>query len=169
MTIAQLADVALGILALAWIIYRQMTWRAISMGRMWKMPLILGAIGVFQLSQMKDLHRLSTLDIGALVVELLVSLGVGALMGAVAVIRPSSRADGQEPDQPAFQSRTGWVGLALWIVMIAVRVGIDVAASSMGSVLATATGVILVMIAANRLARAFVLVTRVQSLAPTTA
>jgi hypothetical protein len=52
--------------------------------------------------------------------------------------------------------------LALWIVMILVRIGIDVVATDLGSVLATTTGVILVMIAANRVARVGVLFARLQ-------
>jgi hypothetical protein len=75
-------------------------------------------------------------------------------------------ADGTET---VLESRTGWLGLALWIVMILVRIGIDAIASDMGSVLASATGVILVMVAANRLARTFVFAARVQKSTAVTA
>jgi hypothetical protein len=105
-------------------------------------------------------------DIAVLTIELVVSLGVGAAMGVLARFRAATPAEVSNPAAPAeFESRTGWFGLALWLVFIAVRVGIDFWAVSAGSVIATATGVIFVMIAANRAARTAVFTLRLSRMA----
>ena len=52
-----------------------------------------------------------------------------------------------------YDSRTGVLGMVLWVLVIAVRVGVDALASTAGSHLATATGVIFLVFAANRAAR----------------
>ena len=51
------------------------------------------------------------------------------------------------------ESRTGWWGLALWVLVIVIRVGIDVLAAQAGSHLAASTGIIVLLVAANRAAR----------------
>jgi hypothetical protein len=52
--------------------------------------------------------------------------------------------------------------MILWFVLIAVRVGMDVLASNMGDKLATSTGIILILLAANRIARVGVLAYRLE-------
>ena len=194
MTIQTLANVVIGLALVAWMLYRQFTWRIVSISRMWRMPMIMGIVGVVMLAQTKDMHTVSALDITVLIVELVISLAIGAVMGRIAVFRPRNIRPGEPGDplasrrgrygergdrvervlnadgtETVLESRTGWVGLVLWIVMILVRIGMDVAATDMGSVLASATGVILIMLAANRLARVFVFVTRVQKSSAVTA
>lgn len=194
-TIQTLGNILIGVVLVGWILYRQLTWRIVSISRMWKLPLILGAVGIFMLAQAKNVHRITALDLTVLVIELVISLAIGAVMGQMAVFRPrdirpgepgdplagrrdglvGGRAGGRDRDrdrvervlnadgtETVLETRTGWWGLVLWIVMILVRIGIDVVASDLGSVLASATGVILVMVAANRLARVFVFAARVQ-------
>ncbi|HWU60103.1 MAG TPA: hypothetical protein VN045_15380 [Microbacteriaceae bacterium] len=200
MTIQTIANILIGFILVAWIVWRQLQWRIVSISRMWRLPLIIGIVGVAMLSQQKNIHLLSAVDVAVLVIELVISLGIGAVMGKIAVFRPrnirpgdpgdplngrgSGRRDrfagGDDRDrvervlnadgtETVLESRTGWLGLALWIVMILVRIGIDAIASDMGSVLASATGVILVMVAANRLARTFVFAARVQKSTAVTA
>lgn len=169
MTVQTLADILIGVALIGWISYRQMTWRAVSGSRMWKMPAALAVVGVVMLAQTKSIHPLTVLDIVLLLVELVIALAVGALMGRIAVFRTRRAVESDKGDthlsaqgvESVVESRTGWFGLALWIVLIAVRIGIDVLAVQMGAVLATATGVILLMVAANRAARVLVLVQRV--------
>jgi hypothetical protein len=199
-TIQTIANILIGFILVAWIVWRQLQWRIVSISRMWRLPLIIGIVGVAMLSQQKNIHLLSAVDVAVLVIELVISLGIGAVMGKIAVFRPrnirpgdpgdplngrgSGRRDrfagGDDRDrvervlnadgtETVLESRTGWLGLALWIVMILVRIGIDAIASDMGSVLASATGVILVMVAANRLARTFVFAARVQKSTAVTA
>lgn len=197
-TIQTIANILIGVALIGWILYRQFTWRIISISRMWRMPLIMGGVGIVMLSQTKDVHQISAVDLAVLIVELVISLAIGALMGRIAVFRSRNihpgdpgdplahgrggRRDGRRGDrsmtggrddaservlnadgtETVLETRTGWLGLVLWIVMIGVRVGVDAAATNMGSVLAAATGVILVMVAANRIARVFVFAARVQ-------
>jgi hypothetical protein len=200
-TIQSIANILIGFILVAWIVWRQLQWQIVSISRMWRLPLIIGIVGVVMLSQQKDIHRLSAVDVAVLIVELVISLGIGAVMGKIAVFRPRNIHPGDPGDplngrgsgrrdrltggsadrdrvervlnadgtETVLESRTGWLGLALWIVMILVRVGIDAIASDMGSALAAATGVILVMVAANRLARTFVFAARVQKSTAVTA
>lgn len=193
-----LANILIGVALVGWIVYRQLTWRVVSISRMWRLPLIMGGVGIVMLAQTKDVHRISAMDLAVLIVELVISLGVGALMGRIAVFRPRSIRPGDPGDplrhggvrmdrrderrddrryrrdraperynadgtETVLETRTGWLGLVLWIVLIGVRIGVDAAAMNMGAVVATATGVILLMIAANRIARVFVFAARVQT------
>lgn len=154
MTMQTLANIAIGLALVGYILYRQMTWRVVSRSRLWRMPVVLGAIGIVMIGQSKGAHLLTFIDAAAFVVELAISLGVGALMGRLATIRSSG-------SESVTESRTGWLGLGLWVVLILIRVGIDIAATQLGAVLVTTTGVILIMVAANRAMRALVLVQRV--------
>ncbi len=164
MSIANLAEAVLGVVLLIWILYRQMTWRAVDVARMWRMPAILGLIGLISLVSTGGMKNLTGTDVGLLAIELAVAVGAGALMGLVAVFRPITeqglaawragrRSDGPEPTT---ESRTGWIGLVLWLVMIAVRVGLGFWGHSLGSALAESSGVILLVVGVNRAARTLV-------------
>jgi hypothetical protein len=182
-----ISNILIGVLLIGWMLYRQMTWRVFAAARMWKMPAILAVIGVIMLAQTKSQAPISTLDIAILIVELAISLGVGALMGRIAVfrIRPVRDDDqrgrddrgGRRGDRAevttfaaadgtvsVLESRTGWVGLILWVVLIVVRIGIDFGADRLGAALVSSTGVILLAIAANRIARVLVIGQRVERL-----
>lgn len=161
MTVQEYADIAIGLGLVGWIVYRQLTWRIVSISRMWRLPLILGAIGAVMLAQMNGGHPVSSVDLVVLIVELVISLGIGLVMGRIAVFRAQT--------ETVLESRTGWLGLALWIVLVMVRVGIEIVATGLGSTLASAMGVILVMVAANRIARVFVFAGRLQNRSALTA
>lgn len=182
MTIQLLANALLIIALLCWIGYRQVTWQPVSITRMWRMPIVLGAIGLFSLTGGSIAIHLTTFDLAILLIEIVISLGVGAAMGAIAAFRPLSREATEAAEAkasrssrrgsgviPTLESRTGWIGLALWIILIAVRVGLDVYATSLGSQLAASAGMIFIMFAANRAARALVFAYRVDHLTPVAA
>lgn len=179
MTVQLLANALLIVALLAWIGYRQITWRAVSITRMWRMPIVLGLIGLVTLSRGSVVIHMTAFDLAVLLIELVVSFGVGALMGRMAAFRPleQTRADSWAARNshrgggvvPSLETRTGWVGLALWIVLIAVRIGMDVVATQMGSHLAASVGLIFLMFAANRAARIVVLTGRVDRLVPVAA
>jgi len=169
MNLQLVGDIILGILLLGWIGYRQTTWRPVAIAQMWRMPLVFAVIGAVMTVQASAI--VSGVDLAFLVVELVVSLGVGAWMGAIAHFRrlPEPRVVGGRGGRTAtvlYESRTGWLGLVLWILVIAVRVGLDVLAVHLGAHAATTTGVILLMLAANRAARVAVFSTRLARLAP---
>jgi hypothetical protein len=145
-----------------WIGFRQLQWRPIAVGRMWRMPIIMAVVGAFLVSTQTKGATFTTLDVSVLVVELIIALGVGAIMGAIARFRPLPHTS--DATSPEFESRTGWVGMVLWILMIGIRVGIDIWAVHAGAVVVTSTGVILLVLAANRIARTGVFAARVAKL-----
>jgi hypothetical protein len=172
MSLSTLANGALIVLLVGWICYRQLQWKPVAVARMWRFVLILVVIGVIQLAGAAS-GALTGLDFGLLAIELVISLGVGSLMGAIALFRPISqqsaaayaardrRGNSQVAD---FESRTGWWGIALWVLFIGVRVGMDVWAGHAGSQLASSIGVILLAVAANRAARILVFTARLERL-----
>lgn len=165
MSIVNIGEALLGVALVVWIVVRQMTWTAVDIGRMWRMPLILGGVGVITLVSSGSAKALTAADLGLLAIELAVAIVTGALMGFVAVFRPISekalaawrlrrRSDGA-PD-PTTETRTGWVGLVLWLVLIAVRVGLGFWGHSIGSAIAESSGVILLVVGVNRAVRTLV-------------
>ena len=163
------AVVALGVIV--WVIYRQMTWQLVTPSRMWRMPIILALIGVVELAQVKGVTTVSGLDLAILGGELLLALVIGAAMGVMARFRTrpqrasdvsSRRSDGApgswSPENTVVESRTGGWGAALWIVMIAVRIGIEFGAREIDtSALIRLIGIVMLVIAANRIARVLVM------------
>ncbi|MBF6060889.1 hypothetical protein IU500_08865 [Nocardia terpenica] len=139
------------VLILGWIMYRQMRWQVLDQRRMWRMPIILAVIGVFQLKSAVSGVQISTVAVSLLVLSAVLSVAVGAAMGQLSQLRA---ADGQ------ILARTGWVGSLLWLVLVAVRIGVDVWAHSVGATIVTAVGVILLMLALNRVGRGAVLLRR---------
>ncbi|NEN04512.1 hypothetical protein G3T36_01375 [Diaminobutyricibacter tongyongensis] len=156
MTLQTIGNALLIVVLIGWIGFRQLTWRPVSIARMWRVPAIMAIVGVVLLVQATDATHLTALDFAVLLVEIAVSLGIGAWMGAIAVFRPLS-GPREDPDailhSSSVESRTGWWGLALWVLVIVIRIGIDVIAARAGSHLATSTGIIVLLVAANRAAR----------------
>ncbi len=139
--------IALAVIGL--LVYRQLRWRAFNPASALRLPIILGAVGVLNLTGLKGVV-VTSLDATLFVVELLLSIGIGAAMGRLSVFRSAPDGSG------VLQTRTGWIGAALWAVLIAVRIGFDVVGASLGAHLITRTGVILVLLAASRATAALV-------------
>jgi hypothetical protein len=173
MDLQLIGNILIGVILLGWIAYRQTTWRPVSIGQMWRMPLVLGIVGVVMVVQSRAV--VNGVDLAFLVIELIVSVGVGAWMGSLAHFRrlaeprPVLSRSGVQTGVAEFETRTGWLGLALWLLMIALRVGLDVLAGHLGAHVVTSTGVILLMLAANRAARIALIGARVGRLAPVAA
>ncbi len=156
MDLNALGSIGLGILVLVWVGYRQTTWRAVDGSTMWRMPVILGLVGLVTLIGTGTV--LGGTDLAALAIELVVSVATGAWMGAIARFRPAAA---PTPDRLVrWETRNGWWGLALWLLVVAVRIGIDVVAVQLGAGMVTSTGVILLVLAANRLVRVAVILSR---------
>lgn len=139
--------IALAVVGL--MVYRQLRWRAFTPAGALRLPIVLGAIGILNLAGLKGV-TVTSLDGTLFAIELLVSIGIGAAMGRLSVFRGAPDGSG------ALQTRTGWIGAALWVVLIAVRIGFDVVGASLGAHLLTQTGVILVLLAASRATAALV-------------
>ncbi len=171
---------ALGLVV--WVIYRQVTWQLVTPSRMWRMPIILAIIGIVEVSQVKGVTSVSGIDLAVLGGEIVFALGVGAGMGALARFRARPQEERDlvsrrsapgsvvaNPNITVIESRTGGWGAALWIVLIAVRVAIEIFARQLDdSGLVTSIGMVLIVIAANRVARVLVIQSRVSRLDPAT-
>ncbi|WP_402839556.1 hypothetical protein [Microbacterium sp. GXS0129] len=151
------------VLLIGYIGYRQTQWRAFEPSRIWRGPIVLAVVGLGSL--VSTTTAVGTLDVAVLALELAISGGIGALMGAIARFRPLEAEDRVRDPRAQWASRTGAVGIVLWVAMIAVRIGIDVLAGMAGSHLASSTGVILLAFAANRAGRAITMGARLQKLA----
>ncbi|WP_066517674.1 hypothetical protein [Curtobacterium ammoniigenes] len=152
MNLQSAADIALGLIIVGVLAFRQLTWRYVDPARIWRLPVILGIIGLVELA---GTHMaVGPADIGFFALEAIVGIAVGLGMGFLTTYRIAP-----QPDQRgrSVQARTGGWGAALWIVLIATRVGIDVLAGMNGAHLAASGGSILLVLAINRAARAFVM------------
>ena len=170
MTTNTLLDIVLGIALLCWIGYRQLSWTVVAPERMWRMPVILAIIGVATLAK-DGTGTISPSDLGVLAIETVISIGLGAVMGLMARFRPISehalaafhaRSRGRTIAVPSLETRTGWLGMALWLCLIATRIGGEFYAHLTGSVLLTSVGVILLTVALNRAVRILVITQRAQ-------
>jgi hypothetical protein len=167
-------DILIALAVVGWVIYRQLTWQVVRIGRLWRMPIILAIVGIIMLAQGKALTGIQPIDLAILVGELLIAVALGAAMGSMAKfrVRPQQASDvtsrrgdvgSFDPSTTVTESRTGGLGAALWIVLILVRVGIEIAVSHyFTSPLLESTGTILFVVAANRAARAFVVANRME-------
>lgn len=176
MNLSLLSNILLILVAVGVIAVRQMTWRPVLGGRDWMFPGLAAVVGAALLLQSLSGRALGVIDVVAFLVEVVIALGVGLGMGAIAHIRAIARPAGYAPDASGlsgksaaralaeFETRTGAWGLALWIVLIGVRVGLTFAFESLGSHLGVSTGMILLVLAANRAARTLVLHNRVEGL-----
>jgi hypothetical protein len=178
MTAQTLLDIVLGIALLCWIGYRQLSWTAVAPERMWRMPALLAIIGVVTLFQSGAGDRISAGDLGVLAIEIVISAGLGAVMGVMAHFRPigeqtlaafHARDRGRSLSVPTLETRTGWVGMALWLVLIATRIGGEVYAHMSHSTFLMSTGVILLTVALNRAIRIVVITERAKRFVPVAA
>jgi len=152
MNSSYLTDLVLGLAVIAYLCTRQLSWRPVDPARMWKLPLVLGVVGVVSLArQHVTIHPI---DLVILIVSGVAALASGTVMGRIARFRPSAA------DPRLIESRTGWLGIAVWFGLILVRVVLDVIGHRMGSDLAISTGSILLVLAINRAANALVLSAR---------
>jgi hypothetical protein len=143
------------LIALAVVVYlcsKQLTWRPVDPSRMWKLPLVLGVAGVLSMSrQTTGIHPVDLVLLG---LSAIAALASGATMGRIARFRPSPTTPG------VFESRTGGLGVAIWVGLIVLRVALDVAGHQLGAELAVSTGSILLVLALNRAAGALVISAR---------
>jgi hypothetical protein len=152
MTSSTVLDLLLGLAIIVYISAKQLSWRPVDPARMWKLPLILGAVGVVSLARRTT--SVNAVDVVILGLSAVFALISGALMGRIARFRPS-------PTDPGLvESRTSGLGVGIWFGLILVRVALDIAGHRLGSDLAVSTGTILLMLAFNRAAGAVVVSAR---------
>jgi hypothetical protein len=149
MSVQLLTNTVIGLALVGYLAWRQSTWQFLDPTRIWRGPVVLAGIGVVVLAQ--GAVTITTQDVVFLGVEALLSVGIGLAMGARTRFRTVDTPDAKGR---TLQSRTGWVGAGLWIALIVVRVGLDVVGAGLGAHLLSSTGVVLLMLAVNRAARA---------------
>lgn len=152
MASSTLTDLLIGLAVIVYLCSQQLRWRPVDGARRWKMPFILGAAGVISIArQNTTFHPVDVAILGLSAVFALIS---GALMGQIARFRPSPT------DARLVESRTGALGIVIWIGLIAVRVALDLVGHQLGSDLAVSTGSILLVLALNRATSAVVVSAR---------
>lgn len=135
-----IVNVLLVIVILALILFRQLSWRRLS--RMVRVAVVIIVLGTMLLPlQLGDAEITWSAAIVAIVI---VSLVGGWVMGRFAEV--ATGPDGQ------VRMRGGWLGVALWIGFIALRIGMDLGlAAVVSSEMASASGLLLISIGLARL------------------
>ncbi|GAB2516379.1 hypothetical protein [Nocardia heshunensis] len=141
------------VLVIGWIMYRQTQWQALDQTRLWRGPIVLGLIGFLQMKSVLTGGGLGVLAVVLLALSAVLGLAFGLVMGQLSQVRVGAA---------GLEARTGWVGSLLWLVLLAVRIGIDVVAHANGAAVVTSIGAILLMVALNRAGRAVVLARRAE-------
>ncbi|AMM19720.1 hypothetical protein AX769_05630 [Frondihabitans sp. PAMC 28766] len=154
MSIQLIENVVIGLALVAYLVYRQLRWTGIDRGSIWRLPIVLGIIGVINLSSMSKGTVVGAPDIAFIGIELVIAVVIGLMMGKLTTFRTAARPDSKGR---VIEARSGRAGAALWVVLILVRVGLDVLGGVMGAHLLTATGVILLTVAVSRAASALVI------------
>jgi hypothetical protein len=165
-----LVSIVLVLAALVWVSIRQTTWSPVSPDRMFRGPLILGLIGALMVVSGGQAAAFDATDIALLVLELVVGAAIGAVIGLVAHLRPLTEEgrrawqarSARRPDavEPRVEARNGWLGLTIWLALIAARIGFTVWETSIGGHLAQAGGLLLLLLAVNRAVRSAVILWR---------
>jgi hypothetical protein len=157
MTPQLLINIAVAAVLILWIGSRQLTWRPLDAARLWTIPVVLTLGGLVVMANQAEPGAFTPLALGIVAAELVVSVVIGVIMGRLAHFRRG--ADGRR------ETRTGWIGMALWIVLIGARIGADIwAAGTDGAALAASTGAILFVIGLNRVSRSATLAYRASRL-----
>jgi hypothetical protein len=153
--INQIADDVIITIGISVLIVRQFIWRSAELNRMLRMPVVVIAAGIACLAfeLWAGFHWVAADWL--VVAELGLVAVTGTVMGYVTHFR---RACGQ------LQYRLTGVGLILWAVFVAIRVGNFALANQLGANLAEATGLILLSFGVNRLAAIAVVRHRAEAL-----
>ncbi|WP_330179938.1 hypothetical protein OHB26_26385 [Nocardia sp. NBC_01503] len=139
------------VLVAGWIVYRQTRWQDLDPTRIWRGPIILGIIGFVRLRDAIPAAGIGAAAACLLALSAVLSIAVGLAMGALSQVRRA---------ESGWQARTGLLGSLLWLVLLAVRIGIDLGAEQAGADMVVSLGAILLMLALNRAGRGVVLARR---------
>jgi hypothetical protein len=140
---------------IALLVVRQFLWRSAEPRRMLRLPLGVIVVGFGYLgSELRAAGRWTSADWSILAELVLVSL-TGVVMGRVTRFRATG---------DRLQYRLTGVGIWLWALFVAIRVGSYGLAHAMGSDLAGATGPLLISFGANRLLSVLVVRARTRAL-----
>lgn len=164
--VVNVVEALVGVVAVVGLSYREMIWTVVDLTRMWRVSLVFGVLGIGILFMGGSRRTFTPLDFWLLLTEVAVGVVTGALMGVAAQFRPmdeaalgrwQSRSFGVATRVPTTLTRTGWIGVGLWVALLAARVTLGLLGHSLGSVAAVSAGMILLVIGVNRAANALTL------------
>jgi hypothetical protein len=148
--------IAIALVVLAFITYRQTRWVSVKLGKLLRMPVIFVIAGLLQIpstsQQLPAGWHLGGLDVLLIAVELVLALMVGWLMGRRTEI---ASVDG------VVSSRLGGAGVAVWLGFVAIRVGLAFAGAALHAPLPNLPVVIFFVVAAIKITQAIVVRERV--------
>lgn len=110
-------NILLAVLVLCWVLYRQLQAKPIKERNPFALMLILGVIGLFQIFQLTAKVEISAIGYAALVLGLLTGAAFGWLRGRLVHL--------WRADDGTLMRQGNWVTIVLWVVGIAVHLGID--------------------------------------------
>lgn len=152
--INQVADDVIVTVGIAFLIIRQFIWRSARLDRMLRMPIIIIGAGIVYLI-IELAGGFAWVPADWLIIA---ELGLVAITGTAMGYATHFRHAGD-----SLQYRLTWIGIFLWAVFVAVRVGNFAVAHALGAKLAAATGLILISFGINRLAAITVVRRRARS------
>lgn len=132
-------NVLIGLVVVAWLIYRQLQARPAKETSAARLILILGAIGVVDTVQAVKGHTLGASTVALLLVGVLVGAGFGALRAMTVKVWRAS-------DGVAWRQGTLVTGV-LWIVSLAVHFGVDALVDHTTTITGLGTATILIYLA----------------------
>lgn len=116
-------EILLAAALVVWVLYRQVTGRFVRDGNtVWRLPLVLTAIGLFTLVRAHP--ALTGVPVAITAADLMITAGLGAVRG---------RAVRLETREGWLYQRGGLPMLALWVLTVGVRVGIGFAGAALGA------------------------------------
>jgi len=155
-TASAVFQVLIVVVLLGFIMYKRLSPRPVKGDtRRWRLPLILMAIGIYAVvntTHGTDAIKLDTKDIVYLLIGAAISLGLGALRGVTIKISESPIGLMQQ-----YTYRT----IALWVLLILVRVGMDLVGKSAGVASAVVGSSILLMFGLSLLGESATIAARV--------
>lgn len=153
---SEVAQLVIVVLLLAYIIGRRFMPRPVrDSSRRWRVPLIVSAVGVYllvQAGQGQHAVHWNGADVGYLAIGVAVSLIGGVARGATVRIYDQGG---------VLMQRYRVITAVIWVLLIAIRAGMDLAAHSWGVDSAVAGASVLLMFGATLLAEAAMIALRV--------
>ncbi len=151
--IAAEAVIILGLLVM--LVRQQVKGQYMDRRRLWGTPIILAVVGAIYIPL--TVNGFVAADALLATLDVIVAVGVGLGLGALTTTHVAN-----SPDRRGrlILIRSGWKGGALWIVFIAVRLGLQPLASAVNAHFINSVGVILILIAVARATMAVVVAPR---------
>ena len=152
------AELMIILTLVAMLVVRQVRGQYMDRRRLWRVPLVVGAIGLVYLPFTAP--AIVPADALLVALGLLVSTAVGLGLAALTTIDAPADADRRGR---RLVIRSGWRGGALWVAFIAARLALQPLASALDARLVVSPGMVLILIAVARAAMAVIVSPRLDA------